>query len=177
MPRSRLPAAMARVEEVAREFGIAIANVFHAGDGNLHPALLFDRRYPDQIERTFKAGDEKNALFPQNGSNLHVLPAIANVHLSRLTDGLGFGQLNLGSFKITNIDEARDQWSHKFARGEQVRLLRSAGRALVANRAAGTKRGLIFVLGLVVVLAAAAQLWFGLLLMWDSPEGSVWGFN
>ena len=95
----------------------------------------------------FKNGDEKNALFPKNGSNLHVLPAVANVHLSRLTDGLGFGQLNLGSFKITNIDEARDQWSHKFARGEQVRLLRSAGRALVANRAASTKRGLIFVSG------------------------------
>ena len=58
VPRSRLPAAMARVEEVSQEFGLPIANVFHAGDGNLHPALLFDRRYPDQIERAMKAGDE-----------------------------------------------------------------------------------------------------------------------
>ena len=106
--------------------------------------LMGDRT--DDVE-AFKDGDEQNALFPQNGSNLHVLPAVANVHLSRVTDGLGFGQLNLGSFKITNIDEARDQWSHKFARKEQVRLLLSAGRALRVNRAAGTARGLLFVSG------------------------------
>ncbi|HZU75239.1 MAG TPA: FAD-linked oxidase C-terminal domain-containing protein, partial [Dehalococcoidia bacterium] len=35
-----------------------IANVFHAGDGNLHPTLLFDRRDANQVERTLKAGDE-----------------------------------------------------------------------------------------------------------------------
>jgi glycolate oxidase len=58
VPRTRLPAAMARVDEVSREFDIPIANVFHAGDGNLHPALLFDRRNPGAIERTIKAGDE-----------------------------------------------------------------------------------------------------------------------
>jgi len=106
--------------------------------------LMGDRT--DDVD-AFKDGDEQNALFPQNGSNLHVLPAVANVHLSRVTDGLGFGQLNLGSFKITNIDEARDQWSHKFARKEQVRLLLSAGRALRVKRAAGTARGLLFVSG------------------------------
>jgi glycolate oxidase len=58
VPRTRLPEVMARVDEVSRWSGIPIANVFHAGDGNLHPGLLFDRRYPDQVERTFKAGDE-----------------------------------------------------------------------------------------------------------------------
>ncbi len=58
VPRTRLPAAMRRVEEVSAWSGLQIANVFHAGDGNLHPAILFDRRYPDQIERALKAGDE-----------------------------------------------------------------------------------------------------------------------
>jgi glycolate dehydrogenase FAD-linked subunit len=58
VPRTRLPEVMARVEQVSAWSGIEIANVFHAGDGNLHPGLLFDRRFPDQIERTFKAGDE-----------------------------------------------------------------------------------------------------------------------
>ena len=58
VPRTRLPQAMARVEEVSREFGLQIANVFHAGDGNLHPALLFDKRHPEQIERALRAGDE-----------------------------------------------------------------------------------------------------------------------
>ncbi len=58
VPRTRLPRAMAHVEDVSRRFGIEIANVFHAGDGNLHPALLFDRRHPDQITRIMQAGDE-----------------------------------------------------------------------------------------------------------------------
>ena len=59
---------------------------------------------------------------------------------------LGFGQLNLGSFKISNIDEARDQWSHKFARKEQGRLLLSAGaRARQPRRRHA--RGLLFVSG------------------------------
>jgi glycolate oxidase len=58
VPRTRLPQAMARVEQISREYEIQIANVFHAGDGNLHPGLLFDRRYPEQIERALRAGDE-----------------------------------------------------------------------------------------------------------------------
>ncbi len=58
VPRTRLPEVMARVEEISQWSGIAIANVFHAGDGNIHPGLLFDRRYPDQVERTIQAGDQ-----------------------------------------------------------------------------------------------------------------------
>lgn len=57
VPRTKLPLAMARVEEISREYQIEIANVFHAGDGNLHPGLLFDKRFPDQIERALRAGD------------------------------------------------------------------------------------------------------------------------
>ena len=57
VPRTRLPQAMAHVEAVSREYRTPIANVFHAGDGNLHPGLLFDRRDPDQVERTLRAGD------------------------------------------------------------------------------------------------------------------------
>ncbi|HLJ81927.1 MAG TPA: FAD-linked oxidase C-terminal domain-containing protein [Ktedonobacterales bacterium] len=58
VPRSRLPQIMARVGEVAQSFGLTIPNVFHAGDGNLHPAMLFDRRTPGAIERVIEAGTE-----------------------------------------------------------------------------------------------------------------------
>ena len=44
VPRSKLPATLRRVEEISRDFDLPIANVFHAGDGNLHPLMLFDRR-------------------------------------------------------------------------------------------------------------------------------------
>ncbi|MBK9710506.1 MAG: FAD-binding protein [Kouleothrix sp.] len=58
VPRTRLPATLARVGDVAREFRLPIANVFHAGDGNLHPLILFDRRDKDQLQRALYAATE-----------------------------------------------------------------------------------------------------------------------
>jgi len=58
VPRSKLPQVMSRVDEIARDARITIANVFHAGDGNLHPAMLFDRRKPGDIERVIEAGTQ-----------------------------------------------------------------------------------------------------------------------
>jgi glycolate dehydrogenase FAD-linked subunit len=58
VPRSRLPAALARVKEIADFYRIQNANVFHAGDGNLHPNLLFDRRDQDQVRRVVAAGTD-----------------------------------------------------------------------------------------------------------------------
>jgi len=54
--RSQLPAALARVKEIAAHYRIENANVFHAGDGNLHPNLMFDRRDRDQVRRVVDAG-------------------------------------------------------------------------------------------------------------------------
>lgn len=53
--RSKLPQAMERVAEVAAEYDLTIANVFHAGDGNLHPLILFDRSVPGTMERVLEA--------------------------------------------------------------------------------------------------------------------------
>lgn len=58
VPRSRLPHIMARIGEIAREYRLTIPNVFHAGDGNLHPAMLFDRRRAGDIERVIEAGNQ-----------------------------------------------------------------------------------------------------------------------
>jgi glycolate oxidase len=58
VPRSMLPATVARVREISDAYGLPIANVFHAGDGNLHPLMLFDRRKPGDIERVLEAGKE-----------------------------------------------------------------------------------------------------------------------
>jgi glycolate oxidase len=58
VPRSRLPRIMERIEEIGREFSLLIPNVFHAGDGNLHPNMCFDRRKPGDIERVIRAGNE-----------------------------------------------------------------------------------------------------------------------
>ena len=58
VPRSKLPEVLAAVEEIGARHGVRLANVFHAGDGNLHPKILFDRRDPKQVERMERASKE-----------------------------------------------------------------------------------------------------------------------
>ena len=57
IPRTRLADVLAEVDRLSELHGLAVANVFHAGDGNLHPLILFDSRYPDQVERIHKLGE------------------------------------------------------------------------------------------------------------------------
>jgi glycolate oxidase len=57
VPRTKLPLALERVAEVAIEYNLKIANVFHAGDGNLHPLILFDRDEPGAMERVLEASE------------------------------------------------------------------------------------------------------------------------
>jgi glycolate oxidase len=58
VPRSRLPELLRLSEEVAARYGLTVVNIFHAGDGNLHPLLLFDLRVPGTRERAIAAGEE-----------------------------------------------------------------------------------------------------------------------
>jgi glycolate oxidase len=57
VPRSKLPEMMRRVAEISKQYDLRIANVFHAGDGNLHPNILFDMRTPGELDRVIKAGE------------------------------------------------------------------------------------------------------------------------
>ncbi|MGZ5537714.1 MAG: alkaline phosphatase D family protein, partial [Chthoniobacterales bacterium] len=97
----------------------------------------------DDVE-AFKRGNEHDVISPyqtQDFSDL-VLAAIG-ARVSRLTGT----SVNLGVFKIGNIDEARDQWSHHFARPEQELLLRKANAARLTNRPSDNPRELIFLAG------------------------------
>jgi len=58
VPRRRLGEALRRVDEMSRAAGLRCANVFHAGDGNLHPLILFDGREPGALERAEKLAGE-----------------------------------------------------------------------------------------------------------------------
>ncbi len=51
IPVSALPLVLRRIGELSREFGLDVANVFHAGDGNMHPLILFDANKPGDLER------------------------------------------------------------------------------------------------------------------------------
>jgi glycolate oxidase len=58
VPRSKLPEIMRFVRATSEKHGLRIANVFHAGDGNIHPLVLYDEREPDQVKRALAAGHE-----------------------------------------------------------------------------------------------------------------------
>src|SRR5499426_2440410 len=51
IPRAKLPQVLARMRELSETYGLAVANVFHAGDGNLHPLILYDANNGDELER------------------------------------------------------------------------------------------------------------------------------
>jgi len=51
IPRGALPQALARIRDLSVKHGLRVANVFHAGDGNLHPLILYDANQPGEIER------------------------------------------------------------------------------------------------------------------------------
>src|SRR5690349_24550588 len=58
VPRSRLPQVLGAAYDIAARYQLRIANVFHAGDGNLHPLICFDSRFADEVRRVKDAGRE-----------------------------------------------------------------------------------------------------------------------
>ncbi len=51
IPRAQLPKVLARLQELSKTYGLRVANVFHAGDGNLHPLILYDANKPGELEK------------------------------------------------------------------------------------------------------------------------------
>ena len=70
IPRTRLMEVLSRIGEISVEAGLPIANLLHAGDGNLHPSVLFDERKPDETRRALAAGGEILKLCVESGGVL-----------------------------------------------------------------------------------------------------------
>ena len=58
VPRTQIAPTLRAIEEIGKRYGIEISNIFHAGDGNMHPIMPFDPRRPDELERARRAGEE-----------------------------------------------------------------------------------------------------------------------
>jgi glycolate oxidase len=58
IPRAKLPVVLARMREMSDKYGLRVANVFHAGDGNLHPLILYDANEADELDRAERFGAE-----------------------------------------------------------------------------------------------------------------------
>jgi len=58
IPRTKLPVVLKEIDKIIARHGLRVANVFHAGDGNLHPLILFDERDPEQVKGVLAASEE-----------------------------------------------------------------------------------------------------------------------
>jgi glycolate oxidase len=58
IPTGQLPLVLKRIDEIVKGYGLGVANVFHAGDGNLHPLVLFDINKPGEMEKAEAAGED-----------------------------------------------------------------------------------------------------------------------
>ncbi len=70
VPRTKLPEVLARVMEVGKKYNLPIANVFHAGDGNLHPLILFDERNEEELKKVHLAGSEILKICAEAGGTI-----------------------------------------------------------------------------------------------------------
>lgn len=70
IPRSKLPEVLTEIFQIAERYGLRVANVFHAGDGNLHPNINFDARDPDQVKRVKEASREIMQLCVRAGGSI-----------------------------------------------------------------------------------------------------------
>ena len=58
VPRTRIADTLRHIHRVSEKYGLTISNIFHAGDGNMHPIILFDPRSEDETRRTRAAGED-----------------------------------------------------------------------------------------------------------------------
>ena len=70
VPRTKLPAVLRRIDELSEEHGLRVGNVFHAGDGNLHPLVLYDAAVDGEVERAKVLADEILAACVDAGGSL-----------------------------------------------------------------------------------------------------------
>jgi FAD/FMN-containing dehydrogenase len=70
IPRSKLPEVLDEIYRISERYDLTVANVFHAGDGNLHPNISFDGRDPDQVRRVEAASKEIMNLCVRAGGSI-----------------------------------------------------------------------------------------------------------
>lgn len=70
IPRTKLPETLRAIMAIARKYELQVGNVFHAGDGNLHPAILYDARDPEQFRKVVKASNEMMKLCIDLGGSI-----------------------------------------------------------------------------------------------------------
>jgi glycolate oxidase len=95
IPTGRLPQVLRRVAEICAGYGLSVANIFHAGDGNLHPLILFNSNDPDQLTKAERAGADILKLCVEVGG------CLTGEH------GVGIEKRDLMPYQYSQIDLAQ----------------------------------------------------------------------
>lgn len=115
IPRKALGEVLKQIERLSSQYQLRVANVFHAGDGNLHPLILYDESIPGQFERTEALGSEILQLCIKVGGTI--------------TGEHGVGVEKLGEMCIQFSDAERDQF-HRLRQAFDSRELLNPGKAI-----------------------------------------------
>ena len=94
IPRTALTEVLHRIDELADEAGIRVANVFHAGDGNLHPLVLFDAEHEGETERAEKVSGAILALCLEHGGSITGEHGVGTDKAPYMTDMFGADDLD-----------------------------------------------------------------------------------
>jgi glycolate oxidase len=104
VPRSKLAELVERIEQVATEAGLIIGVVGHAGDGNFHPTVVFDRDDPGQVERAKQAFDDIMEISLELGGTITGEHGVGTLKMALLEQELGPLSLDLHRRIKASID-------------------------------------------------------------------------
>jgi glycolate oxidase len=96
IPRKHLPQVLKSIAEMSAEYGLQVANVFHAGDGNLHPLILYDANKPGELERTEAFGGRILQLCVEVGGTITGEHGVGMEKIDQMC--VQFGKLELQQF-------------------------------------------------------------------------------
>ncbi len=97
VPRTKIAATLRHIGQVAEKYGLTISNIFHAGDGNMHPIILFDARKPGDLEKAQHAGEDilnycievGGSITGEHGVGMEKMELMANLFSEDTLDMIG----------------------------------------------------------------------------------------
>ncbi|MEH6352584.1 MULTISPECIES: glycolate oxidase subunit GlcD [unclassified Pseudomonas] len=95
IPRRALPEVLQRIASLGAEHGLRVANVFHAGDGNMHPLILFDANQPGELERAETLGGKILELCVQVGGSITGEHGVGREKINQMCTQFNSDELNL----------------------------------------------------------------------------------
>ena len=100
VPRTKIAPTLERIGQIAEHYGLEISNIFHAGDGNLHPIILFDVRKPEELKKAQDAGEEILRFCVEVGGSITGEHGVGMEKMELMNDQFSSASLDMiGKFK------------------------------------------------------------------------------